>query len=60
VIRRCGGQLRASFGGVYAMDFAAVFSMASAMSVDPQLLAEVLPEAEAIVVRAYAKSNHDQ
>lgn len=53
VLRRSAGQVRASMGGVYAMDFGAVLTLAAAMDALCPLLVEVLPEIEPIVVRAY-------
>jgi hypothetical protein len=44
-------------GGVYALDFAAVLLLAGAMGALNNLLVELLPEIEPIVVRAYSKDN---
>jgi hypothetical protein len=60
VIRICGAQVRAAFGGAYALDFGAFFLTAAAMQVNPRLLADVLPSVEAVVVRAYQKSETDK
>jgi hypothetical protein len=51
------GQVRAANAGVYALDFAAVLLLADAMGALNNLLVELLPEIEPIVVRAYSKDN---
>lgn len=55
--------MRAVIGGVYAIDFAAVFALAQAMDASSPLLADILPEIEPIIVAAYgrdaARSNRD-
>jgi hypothetical protein len=55
VLRRGAGQVRAVRGCVYALDFAAVLMLADAMGALNPLLVELLPEIEAILVRAYAR-----
>ncbi len=57
VLRRVAGQVRAAPAGVYALDFAAVLLLADAMGALNNLLVELLPEIEPIVVRAYSKDN---
>ena len=42
-------------GGVYAIDFGAVFALAEAMDAASPLLADILPEIEPIVVAAYGR-----
>jgi hypothetical protein len=42
-------------GGVYALDFGAVLTLADAMGALNPLLVELLPEIEPIVVRAYRR-----
>ncbi len=56
VIRRCAGQVRAVMGGVYAIDFGAVFALAQAMDASSPLLADILPEIEPIIVNAYRRN----
>lgn len=53
MIERCGGQVRAGFGGPYALDFGAILMMADAMGARSALLAEMLPIVEPLIVRAY-------
>ncbi|MFE1601634.1 DUF7697 family protein [Methylobacterium sp. ID0610] len=57
VIQRCGGQIRAGFGGPYALDFGAILLMAEAMGGASPLLADVLPRIEAVIVKAYQKDS---
>jgi hypothetical protein len=57
VLRRIAGQVRAAPAGVYALDFAAVLLLADAMGALNNLLVELLPEIEPIVVRAYSKDS---
>lgn len=54
---RSAGQVRAAMGGVYALDFAAVLTLADAMGALNPLLVEALPEIEPIIVRAYARDS---
>lgn len=44
-------------GGVYALDFTAVLALADAMGALSNLLVELIPEIEPIVVRAYARES---
>ena len=44
-------------GCVYALDFAAVLTLADAMGALNPLLVEALPEIEPIIVRAYARDS---
>lgn len=53
VIRRSAGQVRIAPGGVYALDFGAILALAAAMDALSPLLADVIPEIESIVVKAY-------
>ena len=57
VLRRVAGQVRAANAGVYALDFAAVLLLADAMGALNNLLVELLPEIEPIVVRAYSRDS---
>lgn len=50
MIKRCRNQVRVGFGGAYGLDFGAVLSMAEAMGAASPLLADLLPDAEAIIV----------
>ena len=52
LIRRGWRQLRAGFGGAYALDWTALLLMAEATGVDRQLLGEVLPEIEPVILAA--------
>lgn len=52
LLKGCARQVRATFGGAYAWDFAAVMVMASAMGADADLTAELLPLVEPFVLRA--------
>lgn len=56
VIQRSAGQVRAVMGGVYALDFGAILSLAQAMGALNPLLVDVLPEIESIVVNAYRRN----
>jgi hypothetical protein len=49
---RLGGQLRAVPGAVLGWDLGAALALARALAVDPLIAAEILPEIEAIAVRA--------
>jgi hypothetical protein len=55
VLRRTAGQVRAVPGGVYAIDFGAVLTLASAMGALTPLLIDILPEIEPIIVRSYRR-----
>jgi hypothetical protein len=57
VLLRSAGQVRAAIGGVYALDFGAVLTLADAMGALNPLLIEALPEIEPIIVRAYARES---
>ncbi|WP_449325398.1 DUF7697 family protein [Sphingobium rhizovicinum] len=46
----CGRQLRAATGGPFGLDFGAVIDMGSARRVDTDLLAQVLPGIERILL----------
>lgn len=59
VIRRCGGQVRAAFGGPYALDYGAILMMADAMGAGTALLADVLPSVEPVIVKAYRENADD-
>ena len=52
VITRLGGQLRvAPMGGVFGLDYGAALALGTALSADMELLAEILPDVEAALVR---------
>lgn len=55
VITACTGQVRMGFGGAYAWDFPAVLTMAALLGADVELVADVLPEIEPCVLRAWQK-----
>lgn len=57
MLKRAAGQVRAAPGAVYALDFAAVLLLADAMGALNNLLVDLLPEIEPIIVRAYSKDN---
>jgi hypothetical protein len=57
VLKRAAGQVRAAPGAVYALDFAAVLLLADAMGALNNLLVDLLPEIEPIIVRAYSKDS---
>lgn len=60
VIRRCGGQVRAGPSGAYALDFGAVLALAEAMGAKNDILVEMLPEIEPVIIRAYQDAvRHD-
>jgi hypothetical protein len=48
--------VRAVPGGVYGLDFGAILMLAQAMGALSPLLADALPEIEAIVVNAYRQN----
>jgi len=53
LVGRLGGQLRLSPSGtITGWDFGAALGMAAALGVDPAPVAEILPEIEAVMVRA--------
>lgn len=45
--------MRAGPGGAYALDFGAILTLAEAMGAVNDLLVEILPEIEPIIIRAY-------
>jgi hypothetical protein len=54
VIQACDRQLRVGPGGVYGLDFAAVFAVAAASGLGASsLLAAALPDIERLAVRAH-------
>jgi hypothetical protein len=53
VIRRSAGQVRVGPGGAYALDFGAILMLAEAMGAMSDLLVELLPEIEPVIIRAY-------
>lgn len=57
VIRRSAGQVRAGARGAYALDFGAVLTLAEAMGAMNDILVDMLPEIEPIIVRAYQASS---
>jgi hypothetical protein len=59
VIRRCAGQVRAGPGGAYALDFGAILTLAEAMGALNDILVDLLPEIEPIVIRAYQDAAGD-
>ncbi len=59
MIRRCGGQVRAAFGGPYALDFGSILAMGAAMGADIALLADLLPSVEPVIVKAYREEADD-
>lgn len=59
VIRRCSGQVRAGFGGPYALDYGAILMMAAAMGADTALLTDLLPSIEPVIVKAYRENADD-
>ena len=48
---RLGGQLRVIPGAVIGWDMGAALVLATALGIDPMAAAELLPEAEAVMVR---------
>lgn len=48
---RMGGQLRAIPGAVLGWDMVAALALGRALGVDPLVIAEILPEIEAVAVR---------
>lgn len=59
MIRRCAGQVRAGMGGAYALDFGAILALAQAMGAANDMLVDLLPEIEPIIVRAYQEANSE-
>lgn len=49
--QRMGGQIRAIPGAVLGWDMTAALAMASAMSISPRAVVELLPVIEAVMVR---------
>jgi hypothetical protein len=52
VIESCRFQLRVGMAGAFALDMGAVLSMADHLQIQTPLLAEILPEIEAVLVTA--------
>ena len=51
MVGRLGGQLRVSPGAVLGWDMGAALAMAQALGVNTLIVAELLPEIEAVMVR---------
>ena len=51
MLERCAGQLRMGAMGPVGLDFTAAFGMAAALGYCPTALAELLPSAEAGLMR---------
>lgn len=53
LVTRLGGQMRFTAAGtIVGWNMCAALAMASALGIDPALVAEILPEIEAVMVRA--------
>tara|TARA_R110002124_G_scaffold173690_4_gene341329 strand:- start:22016 stop:22231 length:216 start_codon:yes stop_codon:yes gene_type:complete len=52
VIQGCRWQLRVGMNGPTGLDFGAVLAMAQARGIAPDLLADVLPDVEQVLVLA--------
>jgi hypothetical protein len=60
--QRLSGQLRAMPGAILGLDMTATLAMAEALSIDPLVCAELLPEVEGMLVRglnARIRAEHD-
>lgn len=44
-------------GGAFALDYGAVMTVGAALGVEPEMLADVLPAAEAAIVASLARSD---
>lgn len=53
----CGGQVRAGAFAAYALDFGAVLALGAALGADLETLAELLPDIEPAVLRAWQKED---
>ena len=51
MVGRLGGQLRVIPGAVLGWDMGAALAMANALGIEPLIVAELLPEIEAVMVR---------
>ncbi|HCY99797.1 MAG TPA: hypothetical protein DHV56_07385 [Rhodobacter sp.] len=51
LVGRLGGQVRVSLGAVLGWDMGAAFALAQALGVNMLIVAELLPEIEAVMVR---------
>ena len=51
LVGRLGGQLRVSPGAVLGWDMGAALAMAQALGINTLIVAELLPEIEAVMVR---------
>lgn len=51
MVGRLGGQLRVATGAVLGWDMGAALAMAQALGVNMLIVAELLPEIEAVMVR---------
>lgn len=63
LFERLTGQFRTAFDGhvarVIGLDMNAAFAMASAMGINPWLVAEFLPDMEAVAVSAMNRKSED-
>ena len=59
VIEACRFQLRVGMAGPFALDMGAVLSMADHMQIQTPLLAEILPEIEAVLVMSLKDAADD-
>lgn len=55
VIEACSGQVRATDGGVFALDFPAVLTFAALLGADIEFVAEILPIIEPAIVCAWRR-----
>ena len=51
LVGRLGGQLRVIPGAVLGWDMGAAFALGHALGINPMVVAELLPELEAVMVR---------
>ena len=51
LVARLGGQMRVVGKAVLGWDMAAAFALARALGLNPMVVAELLPELEAVMVR---------
>lgn len=59
MIEGCRFQLRVGMAGPFALDMGAILSVADHMQIRTPLLAEILPEIEAVLVTALRDGNAD-
>lgn len=58
-VKRCSRQVRVSFGGIAGIDYPAFIGMGERLGADIELLMDVLPGVEAVILFANAKDEDE-